>query len=97
MIQRFVHMHFPEQEVHLFLDLFNQHKEQIAAQPGCCSVHLVQSPLDPGDIRTISLWESEGDLHRYRKSELFGRVWPATKALFDKPPFAESLEVLWAS
>jgi quinol monooxygenase YgiN len=97
MIQRIVHMHFHQDEVERFLDLFNRHKEQIASQRGCRGLHLVQSPDDSGDIRTLSLWDSEDDLLRYRNSELFGTVWPATKALFDKPPSAESLAVLWAS
>jgi len=36
------------------------------------------------------MWESEEALNAYRKSELFGSVWPKTKACFANPAEAWS-------
>ena len=66
-----------------FRAIFAESKNQIAEQPGCHGVHLLESE---GHFFTHSLWESEADLNAYRQSALFGKVWPKTKALFyDKP------------
>ena len=51
---------------------------------------------DPADLSiraTLSRWESEDALNAYRRSELFGVVWPSTKALFRAPAEVWSYEV----
>lgn len=97
MIQRIVHMTFKEEALPSFMALFEQHRDDIAGQPGCHSLLLVQDVGDPSTISTISLWEDAESLDAYRKSALFGKVWPATKALFAAPPEAHSHTLLWAS
>lgn len=97
MILRIVHMHFREEAIGAFLDLFEQHKQSIAAQPGCRQVHLIQSPEHPDRMGTVSLWDSQAALDAYRQSALFAEVWPATKALFASKPTAESHDLRWSS
>jgi heme-degrading monooxygenase HmoA len=41
-------------------------------------------------VSTLSIWASSGHLNAYRKSALFGEVWPQTKSGFAHPPRAES-------
>ena len=97
MILRTVHMHFQPEAIPEFLALFESHRDAIASQPGCRAVHLIQSRDAPERIGTVSLWASPDDLEAYRRSALFGTVWPATKALFAAPPEAHSHTLLWAS
>lgn len=80
-----------------FLMLFERHKADIASQPGCRDLKLVQDEAQPACISTVSMWDAQEDLDAYRKSALFAEVWPATKALFAAPPTAHSHTVLWAS
>ena len=97
MILRTVHMTFRPECVDAFLQLFEQHREAIAGQPGCQSVQLIQDPRAPHCLGTVSVWEGEQALNAYRNSPLFGTVWPATKALFASSPSAESHRLLWSS
>ena len=97
MIQRIVHMRFKTDALPSFMALFEEHRHDIAGQPGYHSLQLVQEVSDPLTISTISLWEDEHSLDAYRKSALFGKVWPATKVLFAAPPEAHSHTLLWAS
>ena len=94
MILRTVHMHFQPEAIPEFLALFESHRDAIASQPGCRAVHLIQSPEAPERIGTVSLWASPKNLEAYRRSALFGTVWPATKALFASKPVAESLSLI---
>jgi len=97
MILRTVHMHFRPEAIPEFLALFEAHRDAIASQSGCRAVHLIQSQDTPERLGTVSLWESPDHLEAYRQSELFGTVWPATKALFASKPAAESHRLLWSS
>lgn len=74
-----------------FEAIFESSKNKIAAQPGCLGVKLLASE---GHYFTYSHWQSESDLNAYRKSELFGKVWPDTKALFYDKPEAWTLKEL---
>ena len=97
MILRTVHMTFQPERVGEFLALFERHRRQIASQPGCTSVLLIQDPAEPHRMGTVSIWESEDALNAYRNSALFGEVWPATKALFAEPAAAKTHSLLWAT
>lgn len=94
MINRIVKLTFHTKHVEEFLGIFNDSKPKIEAQPGCRSVHLMQDVKNPNVMFTYSVWESEEDLDNYRKSELFGGVWPRTKALFEAKPEAWSTEAI---
>ena len=87
-------MTFEERHIKTFLQLFNQYKNQIRTQPGCIRLELVQDRDNSNVISTLSKWNTEKDLNHYRKSELFGVVWPETKKLFAQKPKAQSFEIL---
>ncbi|MBF4984735.1 antibiotic biosynthesis monooxygenase [Nonlabens mediterrranea] len=91
MIVRIVRMHFRPDAVAAFEELFDIHKEQIRSQDGCSLLELYQDKEDHCSFYTYSYWKSEEALNNYRHSALFSEVWPATKALFDQKPTANSL------
>lgn len=90
-ILRIVEMRFDADNRQAFMALFERNKEAIESMPGCGGVMLVES-IDANGliISTLSTWSSQSDLDAYRNSSLFGRVWPATKALFSSPASAKS-------
>ncbi|MEJ2004162.1 MAG: antibiotic biosynthesis monooxygenase [Cyclobacteriaceae bacterium] len=90
MIIRIVRMTFREESVEDFLHIFNKSKSQIRNFPGCIHLELHRDASNPRIFCTYSHWETQKDLDAYRNSELFGKVWPATKALFDAKPMAFS-------
>ncbi|WP_347160162.1 putative quinol monooxygenase [Pontibacter chitinilyticus] len=92
MIVRIVRMTFQENKTAEFLEIFRQSRDKIQAFDGCRHVELLQDIKQPNVYSTYSLWDSEEHLNRYRHSELFGTVWPATKALFTEKPQAWSLQ-----
>ncbi len=83
MIKRIVCMELlPGKEV-LFLDTFEAVKKQIRAQEGCSGLELLKSAENGHlSIWTISLWNDESDLERYRCSDLFIKTWSTVKPLF---------------
>lgn len=90
MIVRIVKMHFKPNAVAQFETLFDTHKESIRAQDGCHLLELYKDKDDSCSFYTYSYWENEEALNNYRHSALFSEVWPATKALFDQKPAANS-------
>lgn len=90
MIIRTVRMNFREDEVENFLHIFNEYKSAIRNQPGCQHLELWQDADKPYIFSTYSHWDSVEDLNNYRYSDTFGKVWPATKALFAEKPMAFS-------
>ena len=67
----------------LFLDIFDQIKNQIRSREGCMSLELLQSEHEGKTILwTISSWASDADLESYRRSDLFQKTWSAVKPLF---------------
>lgn len=91
MITRIVKMQFKASEIDAFKQIFAQSKDKILATDGCEAVKLVQDNTNPCIMMTISKWRDEDALNAYRKSELFGSIWPKTKILFDAKPEAWSL------
>jgi len=91
MIKRIVRMEFRPEEVDTFLAIFNASKAQIRHFPGVHSLELLRDQQHAHVFYTLSLWESTDALNAYRHSELFGSVWPRTKALFAARPQAFSL------
>ena len=85
-IIRIVRMTFSESSILDFEALFAKHSDEISSQSGCFSVELVKDASNPNIRTTISRWDNEGSLNNYRKSVLFGKVWPETKKLFSAPP-----------
>lgn len=93
MILRLVKMTFKPEETANFLTLFATIKDSIAAMPGIVSLKLYQDENDPNTVFTHSTWLSDKYLEEYRKSKLFGEVWPKTKVLFADKPMAWSLKL----
>lgn len=91
MLIRMVRMVFQPDRVNEFLQIFNDSKEQIRGFEGCQKVELLQDLTDRNIFMTYSYWKSEAALNNYRRSELFGKVWPATKKLFAAPAHAFSV------
>jgi heme oxygenase (mycobilin-producing) len=85
-------MHFTEVGVEEFLDIFNKNKEAIRNFEGCTHLQLLRDHDDPNTFTTLSHWHDESSLNRYRKSELFGKVWRQVKTLFLERSLAFSLE-----
>ena len=90
-IRRIVRMTFREDALPEFLALFHQSKNQIRNREGCLHLELWQDADAPHICTTFSIWQSQAHLNAYRKSELFGQVWPATKILFAAKPLAFSV------
>jgi heme oxygenase (mycobilin-producing) len=92
MIKRIVKMSFQPDKVEEFKALFKANWQQIKAFEGCSHVELLQDVNNPSVFFTYSLWEDEGSVEKYRQSELFSRVWSATKILFNEKPRAWSVK-----
>jgi len=86
MIVRIVRLHIDEARLEAFDALFWRHRDAIASQPGCFGVELMSAKDHPGVRATLSRWKDVDALNAYRASEVFGEVWPATKALFADAP-----------
>lgn len=85
-------MVFKPEEVQTFKELFDTHKTSIRNVEGCHRLELLQDVNSPEVFFTYSWWEDEKYLVKYKNSELFGVVWPATKALFAAKPEAWTSE-----
>ena len=91
MIIRIVRMTFRPEAVPDFLTIWRESRTHIRARPGCMEAQLYQDAGDLSVYYTLSRWSSAANLEAYRRSELFGQVWPRTKALFAAPAQAHSL------
>ena len=96
MLIRIVRMTFVPTQVPTFLAIFNATQHQIRQQPGCHHLELWCDADDPTIYCTHSHWNDDAALNAYRKSALFGEVWPATKRLFAAPPVAFSSVIVAA-
>lgn len=95
MIKRIVKMSFKPENIEDFKHIFKTNWQKIKGFEGCSHVELLQDEHAPNIFFTYSLWESETHLNNYRHSELFEKVWGATKILFnDKPQAWTVKEVL---
>ena len=92
-IIRVVKMTFREDVVNDFIFVFDAHKDKIRHFEGCTHLELLRDANDPCVYYTYSHWDSAEHLDAYRDSELFGKVWPATRKLFAARPMAFSATV----
>jgi heme-degrading monooxygenase HmoA len=91
MIIRVVQMTFRVEAIPAFEELFAARKEHIRHFEGCQHLELWQDANDPRIFFTYSHWLSEKHLDHYRFSSFFKETWGMTKALFDAPPQAWSV------
>jgi len=88
-------MSFDKSNSALFLEIFNEHREQIRAAEGCTYLELWQTEENDSTLFfTHSRWDSEDHLNNYRHSDIFKIVWPKTKALFNASPKAWTVNSL---
>lgn len=85
-------MTFILDRVNEFLEIFNVSKELIRASQGCIYLELLNDKRQPHVFFTLSRWDSEEDLERYRNSQLFKNTWEKTKVLFSEKTEAWTLE-----
>lgn len=87
-------MSFRPEEVENFKAIFKTNWQFIKAFEGCSHVELLQDENNSSVFFTYSLWQSELHLNNYRDSELFAKVWGATKLLFNDKPQAWTVKEL---
>ncbi len=92
MVIRIVRMHFKEENVEPFLEIFGKHKIAIRNVSGCTHLELLKDVNHPLVFTTLSHWNTADDLEAYRNSDLFKSVWGQVKVLFSTSPYAFSLE-----
>ncbi len=93
MITRIVKLTFRSEAVTDFIGVFEESKSKIRAFEGCHHLELLRDLEQQHVFFTLSLWEDEAALNRYRQSELFYATWKRTKVLFADRAEAWSLEV----
>ena len=91
MLLRIVRLTFVPTQVPAFLALFRRSEAHIRQQPGCQHLELWQDADQPHIYCTYSHWADAAALDAYRRSALFGEVWPATKRLLAAPAQAFSV------
>ncbi len=91
MLLRIVRLTFDPAKVPAFLALFRASEARIRQQPGCQHLELWQDADQPHIYCTYSHWHDAATLDAYRRSTLFGEVWPATKRLLAAPAQAFSV------
>ncbi len=94
MLIRIVKMTFSPDKTGDFIAEFNSRKHLIASFEGCAGVELLRDIANPNIFFTYSKWQNEEFLEKYRKSDLFGKVWSHVKQWFaDKPEAWSVVEV----
>lgn len=83
-------MTFRPDAVDTFLRIFDDSSPRIRAFPGCHHLELWQDASYPNIFTTMSEWDDDAALERYRKSDLFRGTWSRTKPLFAAKPDARS-------
>lgn len=90
MITRIVKLTIKEENRDDFRNIFALNNKHIGNFTGCKEVKLVESNLNDGVFFTLSTWDSQESIDLYRKSELFGTIWPKVKTWFSDKPEAWS-------
>lgn len=85
-------MHFKNAGVEEFLQIFRVNQHAIRNFPGCSHLELLKDLNNPSVYTTLSHWDAQSSLEKYRQSELFGNVWGRVKPLFAERTQAFSLE-----
>ncbi len=83
MIRRIVKMSFDPAKTGDFKKVYEANWQFIRTFEGCAHVELLQDKNNPSIFFTYSHWKSEQHLENYRASELFKKIWAATKVNFN--------------
>jgi len=82
MLVRIVQLEIQPELTQRFLELYSSHQEMIRGRQGCISLQLLQSDENPNHLATLSHWDGEEALNRYRNSDFFRKLWSEVKPLF---------------
>ena len=85
-------MKFEPENVSTFINIFTTNKEKILTFDGCHSVKLVRDINAHNIFFTLSIWDSENALNKYRESKTFKDIWSKTKPLFSHKAKAWSVK-----
>lgn len=91
MILRIVRMSFDPYRIDNFLDYFATIKPDIENFEGCRKVDMYRDAEDENVIYTVSIWEDESSLEKYRESNIFRGRWEIVTEWFNEKPQAFSL------
>ena len=94
MIKRIVKLTFQPDQVHTFLQIFEESKDEIRNFPGCQHMELLRCPQPESIFFTLSIWNDENALDAYRQSAVFQHTWSRTKVLFRDKPEAWTVELV---
>ena len=94
MIKRIVKLNIRDGYADDFLKIFNGISGDIASFEGCRSVQILRATGNKNVFFTISEWDSEIALDRYRNSSFFRSNWQKIKQLFSDKPEACSTIVI---
>ncbi len=83
MITRIVKLHFKEECVTDFFEIFNALKYNVVNFPGCIQLKVFQDHMKPNIVFTYSVWEDSMALENYRISKTFIDLWGQIKPMFD--------------
>lgn len=75
-------------------EVFDRSKDRIRAFEGCLHMELLQHQTHPNVLFTLSIWEDEAALERYRASPFFADTWAKTKVLFAEKAEAWSVALI---
>lgn len=89
---RIVKLTFKPEHVEDFLNHFQTVKNDINSFPGCLGMKLLRDQDKRNVFFTYSQWKNNSDLDNYRRSELFGGIWPKVKLWFDDKAEAWSVD-----
>jgi quinol monooxygenase YgiN len=87
-------MTFRTDRVETFLAMFDEAAPRIRAFPGCSRLALLQDLHHSSVLTTVSHWDDDAALQRYRSSTLFRATWRRTKPLFAAPAEASSHDLI---
>jgi quinol monooxygenase YgiN len=94
MIRRIVKLTIMENSAEDFLKIIDMISKDIVAFPGCRSLQILKAKGNKNIYFSISDWDDEIALNRYRNSEFFRSHWQEQKKLFsDKPEAWSTIEL----
>jgi heme-degrading monooxygenase HmoA len=91
MITRIVKMTFKPENIDGFKEIFGTYQNQIHAFEGCNGVDLMKDLNNECVFFTVSFWNTEEDLNKYRESYIFKNTWSKVKPMFSENAEAWSL------
>jgi len=94
MIKRIVKLKIRENSIEDFLKIIDMISTDIVSFPGCRSLQILKETDNKNVFFTISDWDDEIALNKYRKSEFFRSHWQEQKKLFSDKPEAWSTRVI---